>query len=1074
MGLSISDLLLRIRSDKGSANKDVDELAASLQALDHTKAKATAEVETDQLAFDALITELEAFDHKTVKAKAEVDTSKGEEQLQLFTHSLENLASKSFTGKFFSAGDIGQFTPLAPHEQLSMDLKIDPAKAEAELLAVHEQLQLELDALPLHEKIKTDKSVTTDVEEAAKTTEGIIQNLSNAFGQLASSGAGIGKMLGDMGEKLGTVTVNFGMFGARLGPVVAALLVFAVVLGTAIVAGLAALASSAILAATALAAMGVALAGALAPIALLAIPAMLLFGKVVQALATNQNTAAQAAQRHAQAVNQQIAAERAATAYAQQHADAERALAQAQQNLSQATVQAYRDMEDAINKVTEATNALADAQTAQQQSVLDFKKAKQALADFLANLGVGKKAFDSFFKTFQDVGFDPTKLNQALAKVKPPGISKDDELTLEQLILDITKARNGEADATESVKNAQTDLKRAREDEIPYLQKGIAGSKQYQAALQGVADAQRNLHRLEQQRADDLKYTAEQQAAQAAAAAAATGPVGKLSSEEKKLYDALKGLIDLFKKDFGPALDAMFSGLAAGLKDLGPAADKLKGPMTALGQALGGAIKGFIDLLASPASVKLFDGLIAGAQQLLPYVGKIFGPMFDLLGKIAQAAMPLVVTAFQALAGFLSSMDKNTTVKSLGDWLNQAFKSVQAIAGLIVQVVPAILDYAKQGAPWGNKLIAGLTGAAKEFDQWVNSKKGRDDIHNFFANTIPSLEKFATFLEIIAKWFITINNIATSVGDFFKGIWDFLNNLSSFQFGENPFQFILDIMNAFANPASLGPKVVDWGKSLATNIWDGVKSVGADLIGWILGPFKDAVHQVERFLGIDSPSKLFAQIGKDIWNGLIGGLKSIAFSIGDWVIGKFSAALSWLSGLPKKLFDLGASAISGLWNGIKSVAFSVANWLGGAFNAAETFLGSLPSKFFDLGKNIANSLWNGIKSIPGKVAGWFGDVVDLGKKILGIGSPSKVMMKMGQDAALGFQIGLDVSARNVQRAATKTFAVPLAAVASGTKGGVTIQNQNVNLPPAPGYDQMGDPRHQAALFAREMRRRGWR
>ena len=35
-----------------------------------------------------------------------------------------------------------------------------------------------------------------------------------------------------------------------------------------------------------------------------------------------------------------------------------------------------------------------------------------------------------------------------------------------------------------------------------------------------------------------------------------------------------------------------------------------------------------------------------------------------------------------------------------------------------------------------------------------------------------------------------------------------------------------------------------------------------------------------------------------------------------------------------------------------------------------------------------------------------------------------------------------------------------------------IEEQIINLPPAPGHGQLGDPRHQAVQLARELRRRG--
>jgi hypothetical protein len=43
----------------------------------------------------------------------------------------------------------------------------------------------------------------------------------------------------------------------------------------------------------------------------------------------------------------------------------------------------------------------------------------------------------------------------------------------------------------------------------------------------------------------------------------------------------------------------------------------------------------------------------------------------------------------------------------------------------------------------------------------------------------------------------------------------------------------------------------------------------------------------------------------------------------------------------------------------------------------------------------------------------------------------------------------------------------------GGPAGMTISEQNIILPPAPGHDQLGDPRHQAAMLARELRRRGY-
>jgi len=80
---------------------------------------------------------------------------------------------------------------------------------------------------------------------------------------------------------------------------------------------------------------------------------------------------------------------------------------------------------------------------------------------------------------------------------------------------------------------------------------------------------------------------------------------------------------------------------------------------------------------------------------------------------------------------------------------------------------------------------------------------------------------------------------------------------------------------------------------------------------------------------------------------------------------------------------------------------------------------------------------------------------------------------MGAQVGKGFELGITASAGRVATASARTFSAPVIAATSGAaQQGFTIQNQTVNLPAAPGHDQLGDPRVQAELFAREMARRG--
>lgn len=1071
MANSIANLILQIISQKGGASSDVDELAASLEALDHTKAEATAQVNTDKGAFDELQTQLDLFDHKTVKAKATVDIAEGEAQLQLFSHSLDNLQSKSFKGQFFSAGDIGSFTQLFSHlGQLSIPVDLDSKGAEAHAVELHEQLKLELGEETV--KVDTDTTSFTKVKEA-------VSALGDAFSSLAQEGGGIGNVFEGFGGDLSKVTVNLGAFGFRLGPVLAGVLALATAIGISLVSALIAVVSSAVLAATALGALGVALAGALGPIAAIAIPAALLFGKALTALTSNQAANTAATRANTQAQQQAIQAQTDARNFAEQRASAEQSLAQAVQNATQARAAAYREEQDAIQAVTDAVNGLRDAQLSQAQASLNLDKAKQALKDFRDQLGLTGKAYDAMFKTFTDVAFDPAKLNDALAKVKAPAgsqLNADQQLQLKQLILDIATAKQGEADATNQVTHAETTLNRARQDAQPFIQQGINGSKQYQAALQGVAQAQQNLTKLESDHAFQLQQTAKLNALNAASLQATASGTSKLSGEELKIYNVLKQLKGAFETAFGPAVNALLDGLLGGLKLLGPLMTSLQGPMLQLGKAMGTAVFDFFKGTTASDTQKVFQAMINGAIKLVPLINQIFQPMLDILGKIATAAMPFLVQGFANIAKFMNQLNNGLTVKNISDFIAKLIPNLNAWVNLALQLVPSFFKYMIAVAPYGIQFLKWVTGVAVAFGQWAASAQGRKQIQDFFSTAIPAAITFFEALAKIIGFFAGIPAwIYEAVGALVALVAILLTASAVVGALATAGEILLGVLAFLISPiglvvAALAALVV--GFVIAYNKLGFFKNAVDDITSWIANAFNNVIKFMERLPA--TLYKLAVDAGNAIWNGI----RSVGLDIAGWIVPKFNAVISFLSTLPNRFFSWGSRIINGLWDGIKSIGLDVATWVAQKFNAALNWLSGIVNWFVNAGKAIVEGIWKGIKSVPSDIVGWAKNTfVNPVKNLLGIGSPSKLFEEYGKSIGQGFQVGIDATTHIVQDAAMRTVAAPIGAamgVSGGGGGGITIQNQNVNLPPAPGHDQMGDPRVQAAQFAREMRRRGWR
>lgn len=142
---------------------------------------------------------------------------------------------------------------------------------------------------------------------------------------------------------------------------------------------------------------------------------------------------------------------------------------------------------------------------------------------------------------------------------------------------------------------------------------------------------------------------------------------------------------------------------------------------------------------------------------------------------------------------------------------------------------------------------------------------------------IANWDKVTAFLSTVWDWLKKtsldtwewIKGVFGGVADFFSGVWNGMVNATS--------NAIDSVMSFFRNlPGNImdtlsgaGKWLVDIGKDMINGLIDGAGDIMGDmgsflidkLPGWIVEPFKKA-------LGIDSPSKVFMEIGQDTMEGL--------------------------------------------------------------------------------------------------------------------------------------------------------------------------------------------------------------
>lgn len=143
-------------------------------------------------------------------------------------------------------------------------------------------------------------------------------------------------------------------------------------------------------------------------------------------------------------------------------------------------------------------------------------------------------------------------------------------------------------------------------------------------------------------------------------------------------------------------------------------------------------------------------------------------------------------------------------------------------------------------------------------------------------------------------------------------------------------------------------------------------------------------------------------------------------------------------------WDKVTAAVSRVWEIIKDVfpkALEVVKGFAGKVvgfvkDIIDAYL-SLPSKLFNVGKDMLSGLWNGIQSmaswLKNRIFDFFGSLIpSWAKKMLGIGSPSKVFAEFGENIVAGLAMGIDQAKSLAEKATISLGGATIAGI--GTTG----------------------------------------
>ena len=330
---------------------------------------------------------------------------------------------------------------------------------------------------------------------------------------------------------------------------------------------------------------------------------------------------------------------------------------------------------------------------------------------------------------------------------------------------------------------------------------------------------------------------------------------------------------------------------------------------TALVAALAVIITGVADLIPA-VLIKLAEGIaqfcvaLAGAapqilESLVVIITACLAAISNVVPQLVEVLVTLLVTTLQTLAEHTPEI-----VQAVFDILIACLQGIADNIGMVVQtaidIVLNFIDGIAQKLPdviqsGVNLLLSFIEGIISAIDN--NSERLANDIRNLFKALIRAA------VLVLTGGVVDIKEVGSKImnSGLISGIKEKLSNLKETvrDLISNAKQVIQDKINDFK----------DVGKHIIGGLISGITDKASDLANSAINAAKSAVNGVKNFLGIHSPSRVFAEIGRYTDEGFINGVKAYAGKVSDATVDMGKGAVGAMSDTLSTIADLISSDI---------------------------------------------------------------------------------------------------------------------------------------------------------------------
>lgn len=218
----------------------------------------------------------------------------------------------------------------------------------------------------------------------------------------------------------------------------------------------------------------------------------------------------------------------------------------------------------------------------------------------------------------------------------------------------------------------------------------------------------------------------------------------------------------------------------------------------------------------------------------------------------ALKANPLltIISLIIALGAVVYSVIKNWD--KIAAWFKKLWDD---IVGIFKAAWEAIKKVWSTVTGWFSNLWGGIkAGAGKAWEGIKNTiNKAREGVQKAWGS--------------VKGWFSNLwGNVKSGISNAWGGIKDWFSNLQPVEWMRGAWE---NVGTFFEN---LGPRFYEWGKNLLQGLWNGITSMVDKIVEGMKNIGRRIANGFKSILGINSPSRLFAEYGLNITQGLVVGL----------------------------------------------------------------------------------------------------------------------------------------------------------------------------------------------------------